>query len=370
MKVSPVFVVISLVIGASIAGRSLPIGPARAEVTRSFKHEWALDNETHLNIDHSHGNLILEAWDHNSLQLEGEKRVRAKNDEIANQFLDEMEVKLERDGNEINILTSRPKQNRSWLIREATINYTLHAPHHLYLSLKQRHGNLVADRFTQGGEFHSQHGNIQVAGLGGDLSLSHQHGNVDFGPVGGHVKINKAHGKLQLARIEGNADVRHEHGNVTLSEVTGTLKARKEHGNLHVERIGDAVDIDHNHGRLSLSEVAGNVTIDKSHGSVDVNNVTGSTLIRARHSKVTITDITPGSSNYKVTSKHGDISLKLPASSSADIQLKTEHGSISNNINLPLKKRQSGNSASGQLNGGGDRVQLTTDHGDIRLITR
>ena len=140
--------------------------------------------------------------------------------------------------------------------------------------------------------------------------------------------------------------------------------------------------------------VSGNIAIDGVRGDIDVNNMNGSIMLTAisgtvlAHSlnggiAIVFKEITPGKP-MSFSTMNGDIDVTLPASTKADLKMKTDYGEIFSDFEIKIDptpqkvseepQREGGRYRIsfdkyylGSINGGGPEYLLKTFHGDILI---
>ena len=139
---------------------------------------------------------------------------------------------------------------------------------------------------------------------------------------------------------------------------------------------------------------SGNIAIDGVRGDIDVNNMNGSIMLTAisgtvlAHSlnggiAIVFKEITPGKP-MSFSTMNGDIDVTLPASTKADLKMKTDYGEIFSDFEIKIDptpqkvseepQREGGRYRIsfdkyylGSINGGGPEYLLKTFHGDILI---
>jgi hypothetical protein len=162
-------------------------------------------------------------------------------------------------------------------------------------------------------------GNVNVSGLQGDLSLTTGDGNVD------------------LDHVSGNLRIRSGDGRVTVSDASGSIDAHTSDGNLTVDGLFNALALHTSDGKLELSLREG-------------TKLAGASSIQ---------------------SSDGSVTLRVPASFAADLDVHTSDGHVDCALPLAMDHYQSGrgdgNKLRGKLNGGGAPLTISTSDGNVRI---
>jgi hypothetical protein len=68
-----------------------------------------------------------------------------------------------------------------------------------------------------------------------------------------------------------------------------------------------------------------------------------------------------------IHNRNGEIQLTVPLGAGFQLQATARNGNIDSKLNLPVSNAGEGQSISGQVGGGGPRIELVADHGDITI---
>ena len=294
-----------------------------ATIEQDFSESMPTEAETGIDISHSHGNISVKGWDRDEVKIEGKKIVKAKDEETARMYAEQMKVEIKSEGDKIVVKTIRPKPEESWKIRQITMNYELYAPENLNVALESIHGDVIAENFTGKLDLGSRHGKLQVAQIGMDASVKHEHGNVNISHVGGNAWVSKRHGDIRIESVGGELRLDHQHGNVDLDTIGKGADLTKQHGEVNVANVGGMLKLNHEHGRLRLKMIEGDVEIKKQHGEIDIESVNGNVSVHSEHGNLRVIDV---GGNVHLTGAHGNAYVEN-VSGAADIS--REHSKVS-----------------------------------------
>ena len=147
-------------------------------------------------------------------------------------------------------------------------------------------------------------------------------------------EISTASGNIHAEAITGRMDMHTASGNVTLQGVSGEIRANSASGNVRVR------------------EAAGTVNANTASGNVEVE------LTRLE-----------GAGDLRFSSASGDVTVRLPSSVDADVEMSTASGSIETNFPIEVKDDRygSGKRARGRLGSGARLLRISTASGDVSL---
>jgi DUF4097 and DUF4098 domain-containing protein YvlB len=129
----------------------------------------------------------------------------------------------------------------------------------------------------------------------------------------------------------------------------------------HIGSVSGDVKVTGVTGRLNANTVSGDVHITDVSGSVSATAVSGDV-------KVEISRL-DGSDDMKFNTVSGDVSVTLPGSLDADVDMSSFSGSIKTDFGIEVKSERYGsrNSARAKLGDGSRRLKMSSVSGDLSL---
>ena len=230
------------------------------------------------------------------------------------------------------------------------------------LTIRTSGGNIKLRRvkgpvsaFTSGGDIH-------VFGSSGDLRLKTSGGDVRVEDAAGQVDASASGGDIQLRRCDGGVQAETSGGDIQLRRV----------GKARVNTTGGDVEADMVTGGIRASAAGGDVRLAGVQGFIEAQ-VTGGNLVVELSPKNHEVD-----HHVHVRSYGGDIRLSIPKNLPATVRatIETHSGSLEDfelrtDFKLEITKhRERGRGeirAEGDINGGGDLIELHAVEGDITI---
>jgi len=152
-------------------------------------------------------------------------------------------------------------------------------------------------------------------------------------PREGRVNLHTADGSIALSNFKGDMELDSGDGALEIDSVDGSLRSHTGDGRIHARGRFDSLQLSSGDGRVE-------------------------------------TEVLPGSavrSAWDVHTGDGSISLTLPDSFAADIELRTGDGRITLDMPVTVEGRLSRSDIRGKLNGGGNLLSVRTGDGSIHL---
>ena len=255
-----------------------------------------------------------------------------------------------------------------------------------------RNGNGIAN--TAGGS-------IKVGDVSGNLSVKTSGGSIRFGKItgtaygrtsGGSIKVEESGkdldistsgGSISVNRAKGPIKVSTSGGSISIGDTDGDVYAKTAGGSIHIGEAGGEVRAETAGGSISVEGSKGPVMVETAGGSIEVLNARG--FIEAEtaggdiEAEMIVSDKNTDT-HVDLETAGGDITLYLPGDLAAtfDIELEITRRAwrdykIYSDFPLTISDDDDGWRGDkiivgkGDINGGGDRIRISTTNGDIRI---
>jgi DUF4097 and DUF4098 domain-containing protein YvlB len=221
---------------------------------------------------------------------------------------------------------------------------------------------------------------LQVAAFDGDLIFSTPLGNISVGQVRGTARVETRAGEVHLGSVQSQCDIVSLGGPVTLGEVRGPLTARTTAGDVLINATHQGAVVSTGGGMIRMLYAAGPTNLHSAGGDIIVRQATGPISAETRSGDVTIVlDPLVRSAAIEAKSAEGNVTLYVNAQIAADIDATLitsdpdTNGIHTDFPGLNIRRDQVGKKtrirATGKVNGGGDRVSIYAEDGDITIRT-
>ncbi len=378
------------------------------EITKNFK----VGKEGTLVMDEVRGDVTIRTWDKNEVNIEERKRMDIFTQAEAEAAMRESEAGYVQQGNTIRV--GGPAFDRQWI----------HSKFEIYVPVE-----FDCDIETQGGNLSitGVKGSVDASTGGGDVDLTDIGGTVDAQTGGGDIEITRTTQRVRAQTGGGNVDVINSQGTVYVTTGGGDVTVENTKDRVEVQTGGGDVEIKETQGgiivktgggEIQIVDATGDVSVQTGGGEIDIRNVsgnfeatTGGGSIYSRTIKGTLTVMTGGGDieledvqgAIEVATGGGDVSAevtlqdfavdhhidiqtgggeidltipdRMPASVHAEIKFrKRSWEDYEITSDFPLKITTDNESsryeiirATGDINGGGDRINLKTGGGNISI---
>ena len=277
-------------------------------------------------------------------------------------------------------------------------------------------------------------GSITARTLDGDVDIDSTRGHVTASTTDGDIEIRNTQGPVTADSVDGNIEILHATGDVIAGTADGDIEIRNTQGvvtantadgNIDANTTGGDVDADTLEGNIHLFDTRGSVEARAARGSIEVyvargNPDTGpdatgdppqppgpespdadppdSEQPDSGPPDIDSADSGPPDSGPRITDQdpdtrwilstaEGDVTIHLPGDLAASVEAEGSSGGLVlsrlwredlGHIFSDFRLNQSElgvffyiqSEASGHINGGGDRIRLETDSGNIYIRER
>ncbi len=171
------------------------------------------------------------------------------------------------------------------------------------------------------------------------------------------LEARSADGGLTASGLHGDLTIHTSDGGQDLTEVTGNVKLHSSDGSIRVRNASGILEARSSDGSQDISGSFTSLQLHTSDGSITLQLAEGSHL----------------SSDSRIESSDGSVSLRLPKSFPAELAVSTSDGSIQSTLPLTVdgynSKGNSGHNIRGKFNGGGSLLTIHTSDGSVHLAT-
>ncbi|WP_338896133.1 DUF4097 family beta strand repeat-containing protein [Streptomyces sp. TG1A-60] len=174
-------------------------------------------------------------------------------------------------------------------------------------------------------------------------------------PTGTRVEVGVVGATAVVSGLDGRTEVKGISGDTTLVGLSGPVRATTVSGNVEAQALT---------GTLRLGSVSGDLTVvEGSCPTVKADSVSGSIILDL--------DTTGGPTDVGLTSVSGEIAIRIPHPTDAEVEANTAGGTISSAFDdLRASGPWGAHKVTGRLGTGDSRLKATTVTGSIALLRR
>jgi DUF4097 and DUF4098 domain-containing protein YvlB len=310
-----------------------------------------------LYLTSSQGAVKADVWDENEVQVVVEKRSDLLIEPQARAVFKDFQVSIQPEGNDIRV---RAESRSGRAYPSLNVNIRLLVPEKYHVEVQGAGEGIGVQKVSGNLEVQTSGGGIQVGESGGDLSATTRGGAIQVGKATGHVTVTTEGGAITIGPVGGRVSARTAGGGISIERSQSAVDAETAGGSIQVGGSGGPVRVSTSGGNIRVRAARGYIEAKTEGGSIEAE-----LLVSDRRIDTHCTLETSG----------GDITLFLPenlsATVSAEVRVRRKAGRDYRIVSdFPLVIRGDDPkriTASGDLNGGGHPIRLSTVNGDIYI---
>ena len=176
-------------------------------------------------------------------------------------------------------------------------------------------------------------------------------------PASLELDAHSSDGNLTAQNLTGNLQVRSGDGNITLDDVHGGIRLTSSDGNINIHGATGTIEARASDGHMEIDGKFSAVQLHTSDGNLDFALAAGSQLTSAS----------------RIESSDGRVSIRVPQSLAADLDISSSDGRIDCALPLTMdhydSRETSNNHIHGKLNSGGVSLSIHTSDGSVKIAT-
>jgi hypothetical protein len=324
----------------------------QVEKKRYVDKSYNVSSSTLLNIQNKFGRIEINSWDKSEFEIKIEIIGRGRNEDKAQQILDDIEIDIDEGSSEISFETSVEKmKNRN--NEGFEVNYTISMPEDNPLEIKNSFGDVSMGNRAGDLEINVAYGSMKVGNVTGktDLKLSFGSGNIN------NIQDGDLTIKYSDFNIESSNKIELNQGfsDIEIGEVKD-LELESKYGDVEIGKA-EIVDADVHFSGFEIEELTGKLEMESSY--------IGDFRIRKLAKTFTLIDIEGKFGSYEIGLEPGmkaNIDAKF---SFADLKASSEL-----DIDFNYRVKESNKSVyKGKIGGGDDSkiIRIDSSYGNLRL---
>ena len=194
-------------------------------------------------------------------------------------------------------------------------------------------------------------GKVAVSNVDGDLAIDASSAPVTASGTRGELDIDVGSGAVQVSDTRGDLSVDTGSGGVGLSGVQG-----------------EQIQVNTGSGDVTATKVRSNeLSIDTGSGDIQVTGLVAPQLSLETGSGAVSADVQGELWNVNVETGSGDVTLKVPPTVGAQVEIETSSGDIETDFAVQVT-RHARDHLTGQIGDGRGKIAIESGSGGIRLV--
>jgi hypothetical protein len=319
----------------------------------------------------AYGDITITPWDKNEVYI---RAIGFDEDEIE-------KIKMKGDKNKVTIRFKIDEHESGSSSGEFMVN----VPKEFNLGLSTGGGTISIEDDIKGSvDGSTGGGNIKLRNVvNGKVSLSTGGGNVKAGAIGGDVDLSTGGGDIDINDIKGHVRSSTGGGNITLGKANGDAQISTGGGNINLSGADGDVTASTGGGNVNVRIASGKVSVSTGGGSVDLKDITGRIVASTGGGEITAELKPSGKGDSKLSTGGGDIKLYVASDAKATIDAtisitkkwsknSKKYKIISDFKADSYEEDEQEEEIRGvyQINGGGERITLSTSNSNISILKK
>ena len=320
--------------------------------TRQVDKSFDINPNTDIKISNKYGNVVINKWDKNVLDLKVEIEAKGKSDAKTSKILDAIEIDIADriSSGSLSIETKIGSINGN---ASFSVNYEVTMPA----------GNPM--------ELFNSFGSIYMGSYKGDLDVEVKYGQFqaeDLDNANIRVDFSNSRGEIETLN-SGEVDLRYS--KMTIEEM-GDVEISSQFSELEVEEAGNVV-LDGRYGKFEFEEI-NSLKADLQFSGLSIEYLRERLNLKSRHGDgISIENVSNKFREIDIEAEFSSIDISLESGASAQLDFDLTHGNLKANgegINFSkVSKDHTSSEYEGYLGNANSAsfMRLSTRHGNIRL---
>ncbi len=285
---------------------------------KTIKKEYDVNANALLKVKNSYGNITLNSWEQNRVEIEVHIKTSGNNEEKVQKRLDEIDVEFDASSSMVSAKTNFSKSGKSWGWNwgrknnvNVQVNYTIKLPVKNSIHLNNDYGGIMIDRIDGHAKINCDYGRLDIGELRGrNNQLSFDYTSKSTIDYINSAEINADYSGFTIEKA-GDLVVRADYTNSTINQM-GNLDYSTDYGSIEV---GEAENVQGNgdYVKVRLGTIHGNVDVNADYGSLHIDRMSedgGNINIRTDYTGVKIGYDPNYAFDFEITADYAGVSGK------------------------------------------------------------
>ena len=355
-------------------------GP-RQDFERKFSKSYDVNSNGSVRLDNRYGEINVETWTQNKVQIDVRVKVTASSQDKANQVFDRITIDFTGGGNRATATTSIGNASGGgsffgrilsgdWGWSESGNDYKI------YYSVKMPAATTL--------ETVAKYCDVRLPALSGDNTTTVGYGDLVAGKLTGSNTVEISYGSIRAEELGKMSSLRQRYSEATIrkadrlkydgrySELTlntaNVVTLDVGYEEVDIERA-QKVTINGNYNDVELGEVDV-FEFDGSYTGYSVDKVNTSITGETNYGDVDVDALGNNFTKVYIRTRYADVNLGMPSGRGYDVDINTRYGDIGFRGDGQLNRNSEGTAESlkGKVSGSGQgSVDISTSYGDVSL---
>jgi hypothetical protein len=276
------------------------------------------------------GKIRIQTWEKDEVTVEYEKESKADDKVEAKEFLEMIELDLDRSADIITLEVSAPR-NAPWegTDKSARLNLDIFIPQDFNLTCESRYFD------------------YDISGPLMDVQIENNYGKIHIEEVQGETNIETSYGEVEAKNLSGGVDIQTSYGPIFLTDVDTQNKTA------FLETVYDKIDI---------IRLKGNIKARTNYSPIQATGlelVKGASGFETIYNKIDLKIEELEDCDLYIENTYGNVYLGLPSDVSTEISLSIDPGGRIETSKIPILVESIDNTRlEGVLGEGGSKIEI------------
>ena len=322
------------------------------EATKRVDKSFNINPNTKIEINNKYGNVVINKWDKNVLDLKVLIEARGKNEAKTNKILGAIDIDIS-DRISSGILSIKTDIGSMSGNSSFSVHYEVTMPNSNPLNLSNSFGSIYMGSYNGDLDAVVKYGQFQAEDL--------EHAN---------IRIEFSNSRCEVETLNsGELDIRYSKMSV---EEIGDVTISSQFSELEIEEGGD-LKLDGRYGKFEFEEVNA-LNAELQFSGLDIEYLKSSLNLEARHGDgISVENVSNKFEEIDIESEFSSVDISLESGASASLDFDLTHGNLRANgegisFNKVIKDHTS-SEYEGFLRSenSSSSIKISTRHGNIRL---
>jgi len=293
------------------------------------------------NLENEFGSIQLQGSQNQEINIDYTLKVHAEDQDAAEEFIQDLEVIYNLEGDNLEISLNRSQTDTPELIKVVEIDYRITIPEDLQTELINNYGELQVQKLKAEVNASNRYGSTRVNNIESPVILELAYGESNIDNLGSTLEFDSSYAENTINNVAGNFNLESAYGFNKISNLESDLEMNSRYGGAEISSAAN-IEINSRYTGFTISDVEGKITADSEYGEFQLSQIEDLDF-ELRYADVNITSLP----DYELYS----------------YDLRTEHGNIETNFD-DLENQE-------ELNYQGQRAKyeiiINSEYGDINI---
>jgi len=323
------------------------------EITKKIQETYSTSDNTVVNLENKFGDIDIQNWDKNSIQIDVLITVDASSHSKAEEIMKKIDVSISQSGDNVYAKT---ELDGSFNNVEFSINYKIKMPKNLVLNLENKFGSVFINELSNKFNVEVKYGALTINSLTGDDSKPYSQVSLMYCKGSridncNYIKLDLGYSKLSV----GNA-------NAVISS-TKYSKLAVKNANL---MVADSKYDNYKIGYIKAFKV------EAAYSDFEIEKLDQILRLSTKYTQTDVSEIPAGFKKIEIENAYGTINLGISPNASYKLNAEAQYAKIEVPESNKLNKKKDNTEIKywGTVGSGSDdaTVDINTKYGNVNLI--